>query len=146
MDPIDSKIKNYLENSRVSKLLSENLAEAEHENVPGDLVAKAKTLFPGTGRLSCPHCGKSITAFKTPLAKQKMKNAAWAAIALVSFAGSFLAPRYFFQFLAGFLFFGIRWIVDQRSTKTQIFVYKTLQEETAHKSESRDLHHPSSHL
>ncbi len=143
---MDSKIKNYLENSRASKFLSDNLAEAENENVPGNLIAKAKALFPGAGQLSCPHCGKPITPFKTPLAGQKMKNSAWAVLALASFAGSFLAPRYFFQFLAGFLFFGIRWIVDQRSTKTQIFVYKTLQEETAHKSESRDLHHPSSHL
>lgn len=137
MDPIDSKIKNYLESSRAWKRLSEKLVEAENENVPSELIAKVKGLFPGTGRLSCPHCGKSITPFKAPLAKQKMKNALWAFLALATFAGSFLAPKYFFQFLAAFLFFGFRWIMDRRSTKTQIFVYKILKDGEFAEAEGR---------
>ena len=134
MDPIDSKIKNYL-------------ADSENENVPQDLLAKAKAIFPGRAeRLSCPHCGKGITPFKDPLTKQKRKNALWMFLAVASFGGSFLAPRYFFQFLAAFLFFSFRWIVDQRATKTQIFVYKTLTDRESTQAQGRDgstfAHHP----
>ncbi len=133
MDPIDSKIKSYL-------------SDAENENVSPELVAQVKALFPGAGRFACPHCGKSITPFKSPLATQKIKNILWAFLALTSFTGSFLAPRYFFQFLAAFLFFGFRWVVDQRATKTQIFVYKTLKDAEPSQVRDRDLHHPQSHL
>ena len=133
MDPIDSKIKSYL-------------ADAETENVPADLIARVKSLVPGTQRLACPHCGKSITPFKSPLTKQRIKNAIWAFLAFVCFGGSFLAPKYFFQFLAAFLFFGFRWIVDQRATKTQIFVYKALRDSEAPEFKGRDgstfAHHP----
>lgn len=134
MDPIDSKIKSYL-------------SDAENENVPVDLVARAKALLPGTNRLSCPHCAKPITPFKTPLAGQKVKNAVWAILAIVCFAGSFVIPKYFFQFLVAFLFFGFRWIVDQKATKTQIFVYKTLSDREDSEPKRRDgstiAHHKS---
>lgn len=134
MDPVDSNIKNYLSNP-------------DSEVVPPELVAKAKKLFSSPAqKLSCPHCGKAITPFKSPLSRQRIKNVVWAFLALACFGGSFLAPKYFFQFLAAFIFFGFRWILDQRATKTQIFVYKSLREGEASESKGRDLHQPSSHL
>ena len=129
MDPLDSKIKDYLERSRDSRFSSKDLAEAETEIVPEEFILKAKNLFR-----------------KPSLKKQKIWNGVWALLAAASFAGSFLVPRYFFQFLAVFLFFGFRWIVGERAARTQILIYKALKENQETLPKSRDLHHPESHL
>ena len=131
-------------------LLSE-LPESEHETVSQDLVERTKGLFARNKQKNssspCPHCGGRITPFKSPLGRQKFRNAVWAALSVACFTGSFLVRPYFFQFLAAFLFFGFRWIVDQRSTKTQILIYKALRESGPEDlPKGRDLHQSSSHL
>ncbi len=131
-------------------LLSE-LPESERETVSEDLTARAKALFtdspPKNSATSCPHCGGRLTPFKSPVGRQKFRNAIWAALSLVCFAGSFWVKPYFYQFLAAFLFFGFRWIIDQRSTKTQIMIYKALREsDPEDPPKHRDLHQSSSHL
>lgn len=151
-DPIDPLIHETLDSekrTRAARALADRLAEAEKESVPPALVDRAKKLFEDRQKSpTCPHCGKAVTPFKTPLKAQRLRNAVWAALAVVSFAGSFAVPRYFYQFLAAFLFFGFRWVMDSRATRTQILVYKALKEEEGRLTpgSGRDLHHPSAHL
>ena len=45
-------------------------------------------------------------------------------LAIISFAFSFIAPRYFIQFLVATLLFGIKWIVDAKSTKMLVMIYE----------------------
>ena len=45
-------------------------------------------------------------------------------LACVSFACSFMMPRYFIQFLVATLLLGIKWIVDAKSTKMLVMIYE----------------------
>lgn len=45
-------------------------------------------------------------------------------LAIISFAFSFIMPRYFIQFLVATLLFGIKWIVDAKSTKMLVMIYE----------------------
>jgi len=132
MDNIEKQLKNYL-------------AE-ERKDVPEPLVARAKALMPGRPGVPCPHCGKPITPFKKPLRSQRLWNALWLALAAGSFALSFAFPGYFVQCVAAGFLFGVKWIVDQKAAKTQILIYKALQEEGSKEASSRDLHRSSSPL
>ena len=121
--------------------LLSRLEEADSEEAPAAAVRRAQNLMGQTPALKCPHCGKPITPFKQPLKRQWLWNGLWLALAILSFALSFFIPRYFFQYLAVALLFGIKWIVDQRAQKTKILIYKALQQE-----ERESLHRLSSHL
>ncbi len=129
MDPAELPIKEYL-------------GQVRNEEVPEALLQSVKKLkLPAAGPL-CPHCGKPITAFKKPLASQRVWNALWLSAAIAAFAMSFVFPRYFFQYVALTVLFGVKWIVDQRATKTQILIYKALQDD----SESFHRQHTPSRL
>ncbi|MBI4352560.1 MAG: hypothetical protein HY593_01410 [Candidatus Omnitrophica bacterium] len=110
----------------IRELLEKDLPQGTE--APREAVQKAKALFPEGQRLGCPHCGKAITPFKKPLSRQRGFNVLWLGLGIVSFTLSFVFPRYFLQFLVLTCLFGVKWIVDQRVTKTQIMVYKALQE------------------
>jgi hypothetical protein len=43
-------------------------------------------------------------------------------LAIISFALSFAAPRYFLQFLVATLLLGIKWVVDSKTTRTLIMI------------------------
>ena len=116
MEPAESYIKEYL-------------GQLKNEEVPKAILDRVKKFKPPVAGPSCPHCGKPLTAFKKPLASQRLWNAVWMSAALVSFALSFALPRYFFQFIAMAVLSGVKWIVDRRATKTQILIYKALQED-----------------
>ena len=45
-------------------------------------------------------------------------------LAIISFSLSFIMPRHFVQFLVATLLFGIKWIVDAKSTKMLIMIYE----------------------
>lgn len=123
-----------------ARLLTEAESASAQGEVPRALVARAKGLVKpvSKGASSCPHCGKAITPFKGPLAAQKLKNAAWLVGAVVSFGLSFKYPHYFVQFLVVTLLFGVKFIVDQKATKTQILIYKALESDNkAHLHEHR---------
>ena len=129
MDPAESCIKEYLgqvKDEEVSKKLL-------------DRVKKFKLQAPGP---LCPHCGKAITPFKKPLAAQRFWNIVWILAALASFGLSFIVPRYFLQLVAAAVLFGVKCLIDQRATKTQVLIYKALQEE----SESFHRHQTPSRL
>ncbi len=121
--------------------LISRLQEADSEKAPAASIRRAQGLMGCVPTLKCPHCGKPITPFKQPLKRQWFWNSLWLALAILSFALSFFVPRYFFQCLAAALLFGIQWIVGQRAQKTQILIYKALQQE-----ERESLHRLSSHL
>ncbi len=133
MDEIDVNIKKYLD-------WNENLPKA-----PESAVNRAKALVGSKGAtLSCPHCHKSITPYKSPLSQQKILGWVWLGLALTGFGASFIFKAYFFQCLVVALIFAFKFIIDRKQTKTQILVYKTLSEEVAprrhldlHKEESR---------
>jgi hypothetical protein len=46
------------------------------------------------------------------------------ALAVVSFIMSFIAPRYFIQLLAATLIFGMKWVIDSRSTRMLIMIHE----------------------
>ena len=117
MDPADSYIKEYL-------------SQVKNEEVPKRLLDRVKKFKPHASGPSCPHCGGAITPFKKPLAMQRFWNLIWISAAAVSFALSFIFPRYFFQLVALTVLSGVKWIVDQRATRTQILIYKALLEDS----------------
>ena len=118
---------------------------SEKEKLPAGLVRFAKDLKSKNNDIRCPHCLKPITPFKKPLKTQKLYNLMWLTFSAAGFLGSFIFRRYFFQCLAVALIFGIKWVMDQRSTKTQVLIYKALKEEgdCVH---SRRLHSTQSHV
>ncbi|MBI3253082.1 MAG: hypothetical protein HYZ52_07255 [Candidatus Omnitrophica bacterium] len=132
MDKFDQTLENYFEGAggdaafaRKIRGLVENLDEAGKEKIPRELVEAAKRL-----------------GGRKPAARRRLSNFLWAGFSVVMFAFSFLFRRYFLQCLALAVVSGIKWIVDQRVTKTQIMIYKAL--ETEEKEGER--HRLSSHL
>ena len=129
---------------RQARALVLNERESEKETVPADWVQQAKDLALKNYMVRCPYCAKPITPFKKPLKTQNLYNLLWLALSAAAFLFSFAYRRYFFQCLALALFFGIKWAVDQKSTKTQILIYKSLKDDVG--GHSRDLHNTKSHL
>ena len=129
----------------IEKLIKDHLAE-ERKEPPRSAVERAKALMPGRPGAACPHCGKAITPFKRPLQNQRLWNALWLGLAAGSFALSFVFPRYFIQWVALSVLFGVKWIVDQRAARAQILIYKALQAEEKEKPAGRDLHRSSTPL
>ncbi len=124
--------------------LISRMSEAESQEVPLEVLAKAKLLVPGKGTASCPYCHKTITPFKKPLARQKLINALWLLGGAALFSLSFFDRMHFVQWTVFGALCILKWIMDQRITKTQIMVYKALSEETPEKT--RHLHRQDSHL
>lgn len=111
-----------------ARQLLESLNESEKADIPGAVIKNAKALMRKNREIACPHCGKKITTFKKPLNSQRMTNYIWLLLAAGSFALSFIYKHYFMQCLLVALLFGVKFIVDQKATKLQILVYKTLKE------------------
>ena len=114
--------------------------------IPRGMVSGAKALMSKTNQSECPHCGKSITPFKTPLKKQELRNALWMVLGVSAFLLSFVFRAYFLQCLVVALLFGVKWIVDQKATKTQILIYKALQSDSDKPSDTSRLHKHAGHL
>ena len=129
-DALDKRIEGYLSRQRAEGLFQRE-AESAGEQVPTELVQKAKRLFAGRLQAACPHCHRAVTPFKRPLQSQRVQNLLWLALTAAAFAGSFLVRRYFLQFLALAVLAGVKFVVDSKSTKTQIMIYKALQEDRA---------------
>lgn len=130
--------------SRARQILSEEEGW-KNENVPPDMIRKAQALMGSkTKSASCPHCGKPITPFKTPLSSQQWMNRAWLALTLGSLALSFVIHRYFIQCLVVTALAGMKCIVEMRATKTQILIYKALTATDG--PEHHRLHHETSRL
>ncbi len=140
-DALDEKalqrMLNYLRNHpedyelvKKARELLQRGAESESQEVPRRLLMKAGNLMGRQEALSCPHCGKPITPFRKGASRSLAMSALWLGASAASFTLSFVWPRYFFQWLVLALFFGFKWAVDQRARKTQILIYKALQEES----------------
>jgi len=118
---------------------------SDQKNPPSEWMKQVKNLFPKSSIIQCPYCKKPITSFKKPIKTQNLYNLLWLLLSAVAFLSSFVYRKYFFQCLALALFFGIKWAVDQKSTKTQILIYKALKDEDT-SGHSRDLHNTPTHL
>ena len=154
-DKLDFEIKGYLERLRDSEdafltqkagEILDRLDEAGNTEVPEGWVKAAKSLMPQGKGIQCPHCRKLITPFKKPLQKQSLWNLSLGVATLSAFGFSFIFPRYFIQFLVGALLLGVKWIVDQKAMKTQVLIYKALQEEESEKRNLRGSHRFSSKI
>jgi hypothetical protein len=44
--------------------------------------------------------------------------------AIMTFALSFLVPRYFAQFLVATLLLGVKWVADSKTTKMLVMIYE----------------------
>ena len=128
MDTLDKQIKDYFERKKKGEEFMAEGADLGLENPPAEWVNDAKKLFPKPASIQCPYCRKPITPFKKPLQNQNLANFLWLALSASAFLSSFVYRRYFFQCLALALFLGIKWAVDQKSTKTQILIYKALKD------------------
>ncbi|GEM_PF-2676954 len=154
MDPIDKELKEFFdkrpagEEREFARKAAEALRGAETEGAepPAGAVARARALFPVAAPLSCPHCSRPITPFRKPIARQKLWGALWFGIAAAAFALSFAVPRYFVQCLVVALLAGIKGIMDAKTVKTQVLVYKALAESGESSSRVGDLQKPSSRL
>ena len=124
--------------AQVRSLIAEREG-ADWKSPPSEWREEAKSLFRKPMSIECPYCKKSITPFKKPLKAQNLYNLLWLALSAAAFLCSFIFHRYFFQCLALALFFGIKWAIDQKSTKTQILIYKALKDGKT-EALTRDLH------
>ena len=121
----------------MKRSMEEDVLENE---IPAGLAEKAKGLMKGSAQTAlCPHCGKAITPFKRPIARQKWINLSWLLLMAGSFALSFVFPRYFMQFLVVAVLAGFRWIVEVRASKTQIMIYRALSDGEKHEHRLREL-------
>ena len=66
---MDDKIDGLIKKSMQKQVREITAAEGrwEKQDVPADWIAGAKALQTGRKNVACPHCGKSVTAFKKPL-------------------------------------------------------------------------------
>ncbi len=126
--------------------LIESSDQSEQVEVPASLLRKVKDSSPAANSARCPHCRQAITPFKKPISTQKLWVILWTLGAALSFTVSFLVPRYFFQFVALTVLFGVKAIVDHRSAKTQILIYKALHEDESTSGSINRLHQHEPHL
>ncbi len=130
MDKLDKLMTNYFSEQSLPKGLLEEIRAAKEEEAPPAFKNSAKNLFPDKNKaLTCPHCRKSITAFKKPVRSQSLWNTLWLGLSVICFILSFIFKQFFIQWVAFGFLSTIKYIVDQKSTKTQILIYKALQEE-----------------
>lgn len=79
---------------------------------------------------SCDEClAKIVSAHESVGAKKRkakfMKNInLYLILAIISFALSFIFPRYFIQSLVATLLLGAKWIVDSKTTKMLVTIYE----------------------
>ena len=111
------------------QILEETPAEAS-VRVPKAWIQNAKQAAFSKKEIYCPHCGKGITPFKKPVSEQKKLNVLWLTLAVAAFFGSFVVKRYFMQCLLASILFGVKWIVDEKMARTQILIYKALEQES----------------
>ncbi len=124
---------------KAKELLSSKSSQ-EDMAVPEEWVERAKNLMKknqAQNKARCPHCGGAITPFKKPLGSQRFLIVLWSALALTAFTLSFVIRHYFVQWTALALVFAVKAMIDQRSAKTQILIYKALSEEQGQRD--RDL-------
>lgn len=101
--------------------------ESERVSVPGGALERARALGAGLSRRK--------------LAPKRSYWGVWLALSIACFALSFWLAPYFIQWTAAGVLFGVKAIVDQRAAKTQVLIYKALEE-----SEKSHLQRPSSRL
>jgi hypothetical protein len=124
--------------------LAEHSEEIEKEKVSLKAIQKAKSLVAAQKSPLCPHCGKPVTVFKKPLLRQRLENSGWLLGAVAAFGLSFVFKRYFMQCLVLALLAAVKWIVDERATRTRVMIYKALKEDSS--DESKDLHRTAGRL
>lgn len=111
---------------RRARRLMEDEPASETQAVPTSLVQRAKKLSPN------------------PFSRKQRLNTALFAAGAASFALSFADSRHFIQWVALAFFLCLKATLDRRALKTQILIYKTLQDDT--QAASDHLHRPSSRL
>lgn len=77
----------------------------------------------------CDEClCKVVTAYESAGRKRKGKSMGrinlYLVLALLSFALSFIVPRFFLQLLVATLLLGIKWVADSKSTKMLVMIYE----------------------
>jgi hypothetical protein len=126
------KIKEYLEYKR-----AENIAKTSKDCLSFDeLCSYAEGALPTQERgkierhlAECYRCLDILVSIHDgtkKIAKTRRvilkKEHMFLAVAIIAFTLSFIFSRYFLQFLTATIVFGIKWIVDSKSTKTLIMI------------------------
>ncbi len=105
-------------------------------------VSKAKSQFEKGQIPKPPHDSSrwlkrlrpQLSLRKGATSRSRRRPWGWLAVTVCAFTCSFIFPRYFAQFLVATLLFGIKWIVETRTTKTLIAIqeaYKRGDRQTA---------------
>ena len=123
MTNVDRKITAHPTESELASFLSGTLTGPAKDTVIGHLD-------------SCPECMARIAAAHEAVSSCSGNGAGetwWARIkkispyligAIVTFALSFILPRYFVQFLVATIILGMKWIVDAKATKMLVMIYE----------------------
>lgn len=122
--------------------------DADRTDVPADWMRRAKALSTGApDGLECPHCHRQISAAQSAvLRRRKWLTYAWLGGCLLSFAASFWVPRYFVQWTVLAALLGLKWILDARTVRSQVLIYRALQEGGTPTGESGRLQKHRAHL
>ena len=147
MDELEKEISDFIAKDRLVKTVRKLLPktdESQNEKVPVTLLEKVRSRLPGGPSALCPHCRRPITPFKKPLSRQKWFNGLWFLAGCVLLGVSFFHKHFFMQWVVLGALCIAKWIVDQKSTKTQIMIYKALSEDAQEKT--RHLHRVESNL
>ena len=68
---------------------------------------------------------ESVATFKGKGKENFMKRLNWYFLAMaISFALSFILPRYFLQLLVATIIFGAKWIIDARNARILVMIYE----------------------
>lgn len=123
MTDIKIETKAHPEDTELSDFLSQTLARQENERIEehiagcGECLTKIVSAYEAVGLSG----GKRAKKRKAGL----MKKMNWyLALAAISFSLSFIMPKYFIQLLVATMLFGIKWIVDSKSTKMLVMIYE----------------------
>ncbi len=138
LEPKGPKGKDCLSELAIHRYLEKKPDPKERERVEKHLLecydclqtmadaSKAKGMFEkgefknSSGSSWTPRLKKELPSQKNLAPKRKPWG--WLAAATVSFLCSFIFHRYFIQFSVATLFFGIKWIVETRTTKILIAI------------------------
>lgn len=113
---------------------------ASEADVPLEWTRRAQALATGlTHGLECPHCHRQISAAHgAVLNRRRWAAYAWLGACALSFAASFCVPRYFVQWTVLAALLGLKWMLDARTVRSQVLIYRALQERSVPAGESKD--------
>jgi hypothetical protein len=124
MTDIKPGLKAHPSETELADLLGGSLSSTDKERLENHVASCDECLEKVVSAHEAVSCFKAGHAGKKGVASLMKKINIYIVLAVISFALSFVMPRYFLQFLVATLILGTKWIIDSRTTKMLIMIHE----------------------